>query len=114
MTPMPEHLPELAQRQCRPLEGQPPLGEAQAQPLLAQTPEWSLVDGALERKFQFSDFHKTMAFVNAVAWIAHEQDHSPDLLVSFGECTVRFWTHSVCGVSVNDFICAARVDALRV
>lgn len=114
MTPTPRHLSELAQRQCRPLEGEALLTEGQMQLLLAQTPGWALVGGALERKFEFTDFHKTMAFVNAVAWIAHQQDHSPDLMVSFGVCTVRFWTHSVGGVSVNDFICAARVDALQV
>jgi 4a-hydroxytetrahydrobiopterin dehydratase len=53
-----------------------------------------------------------MAFVNAVAWIAHAEDHHPDLLVSYNRCTVRFNTHSVGGLSVNDFICAAKLDAL--
>ena len=54
----------------------------------------------------------TMAFVNAVAWIAHREDHHPDLLVSYNRCTVRFNTHSVGGLSINDFICAAKVDGL--
>ena len=53
-----------------------------------------------------------MAFVNAVAWVAHVEDHHPELLVSYGGCRVRFNTHSVGGISVNDFICAAKVDAL--
>ena len=53
-----------------------------------------------------------MAFVNALAWIAHVEDHHPDLAVSYSRCTVRFNTHSVGGISINDFICAAKVDAL--
>ncbi len=53
-----------------------------------------------------------MAFVNALAWIAHTEDHHPDLQVGYYRCTVRFSTHSVGGISVNDFICAAKADAL--
>ena len=75
---------------------------------------WTPVDGgrAIERSFAFANFHETMAFVNAVAWIAHRQDHHPDLTVGYSRVTVRFGTHSVGGLSLNDFICAARVDAL--
>ena len=77
-----------------------------------QAQGWKLIDGALEKTYSFPDFHRTMAFVNAVAWIAHEQDHHPDLLVAYSRCTVNWSTHSVGGLSLNDFICAARVDAL--
>lgn len=73
---------------------------------------WKLIDGALEKTFRFSDFHHTMAFVNALAWVAHREDHHPDLAVSYGHCTVRFNTHDVGGISVSDFFCAAAVDAL--
>ncbi len=79
---------------------------------LALAPGWSLVDGAIQKRYDFADYHRTMAFVNAVAWIAHTEDHHPDLLVSYNRCTVRFNTHSVGGISVNDFICAAKLDAL--
>jgi 4a-hydroxytetrahydrobiopterin dehydratase len=79
---------------------------------LAQVPGWALVDGAIRKHFDFNDFHRTMAFVNAVAWIAHTEDHHPALTVTYGRCTVRFDTHSVGGLSINDFICAAKVDAL--
>ena len=68
--------------------------------------------GVLHKTFTLGDFHQTMAFVNAVAWIAHQQDHHPDLAVSYKHCTIRWSTHSVGGLSINDFICAARVDAL--
>lgn len=75
---------------------------------------WKLIDGALEKNFRFANFHETMAFVNALAWIAHRADHHPDLGVSYGQCTVRFNTHDVNGISVSDFDCAAQVDALLV
>ena len=75
---------------------------------------WKLIDGALEKHWKFANFHETMAFVNALAWIAHRADHHPDLALSYGQCTVRFNTHDVNGISVSDFDCAAQVDALRV
>jgi len=103
---------ELATQHCRALEGEPALEPAQVSVLLAQRPHWALVDGAIQRRFTFADYHRTIAFVNAVAWIAHAQDHHPDLQVGYGHCTVRFNTHSVGGLSINDFICAARIDAL--
>ena len=85
---------------------------AQVQQQLAQAAGWSLVDGAIQKRYDFVDFHRTMAFVNALAWVAHAEDHHPELLLSYSGCTVRFNTHSVGGISINDFICAAKVDAL--
>jgi 4a-hydroxytetrahydrobiopterin dehydratase len=79
---------------------------------LTRAPGWTLVDGAIQKRFDFADFHHTLAFVNALAWVAHAEDHHPDLLVSYARCTVRFNTHSVGGISINDLICAAKVDAL--
>lgn len=81
------------------LNGEQPLG-------------WRLMDGALEKTFNFKNFYKTMGFVNAVAFIANAEDHHPDLSVSFSKCTVRFNTHDVNGISVSDFFCASKVDAL--
>ena len=73
---------------------------------------WRLIDGALEKSFSFKNFHQTMGFVNALAFIANTEDHHPDLQVSYGRCTVRFNTHDVNGISVSDFFCASKVDAL--
>ena len=73
---------------------------------------WRLIDGALEKSFGFANFYATMSFVNAVAHIANIEDHHPDLKVSYAQCTVRFNTHDVQGISVSDFFCAAKVDAL--
>lgn len=79
---------------------------------LGRAAGWMLHDGAIQKRYDFADYHRTMAFVNALAWVAHGEDHHPDLLVSYNRCTVRFNTHSVGGISINDFICAAKVDAL--
>jgi len=79
---------------------------------LAQVDGWELKDGSIEKTLRFENFHETMAFVNALAWICHREDHHPDLRLGFDHCVVRFDTHSVGGISINDFICAAKVDAL--
>jgi 4a-hydroxytetrahydrobiopterin dehydratase len=73
---------------------------------------WKLIDGAIERQFRFEDFHRTMAFVNAVAWIAHREDHHPDVAFGYNRATLRFNTHDVNGISVSDFHCAGAVNAL--
>ncbi len=74
---------------------------------------WKLIDGALEKHWKFANFHETMAFVNAVAWIAHREDHHPDIALGYNRCSLRFNTHDVDGISVSDFFCAAAVDALQ-
>lgn len=102
----------LADRHCQPLEGQPPMTDAQVHKHLGEAPGWALKDGAIEKSFRFEDYHRTMAFINAVAWIAHREDHHPDIAFSYSRATLRFNTHSVGGISLNDFICAAKVDAL--
>ncbi|MCM3562399.1 MAG: 4a-hydroxytetrahydrobiopterin dehydratase [Hydrogenophaga sp.] len=74
---------------------------------------WKLIDGSIERTFRFANFHETMAFVNAVAWVAHREDHHPDVAFGYNRCTLRFNTHDVNGISVSDFFCAAAVNALQ-
>jgi len=85
-------------------------------PLLAAIPEWHEEGGRIVRQFAFKNYYRTLAFVNAVAWIAHAEDHHPELTVTYNSCTVRYDTHSVNGgrggLSINDFICAAKIDAL--
>lgn len=66
----------------------------------------------IKRAFSFKNFYETMAFVNALAWIANTENHHPDLEVGYNYCTVRFMTHALHGLTHNDFICAAKVDAL--
>ncbi len=103
----------LVDQNCIPRRGDAHrLDAAQISALLVEIPEWTAANGLLTRSFAFGDFHRTMAFVNQVAQIAHAQDHHPDLVVSFGSCTVSWNTHDVGGLSLNDLICAAKVDAL--
>lgn len=104
---------ELAHRKCRPCEGGvAPYGEAEARALLEQLKGWAIEDGKLVKVFPFRDYYQTMAFVNAVAWVAHRDDHHPELIVSYNKCRVEYWTHSIGGLSENDFICAAKCDAI--
>lgn len=97
---------------CQPLEGKPPMASAEVAEHLARCAGWTLVNGAIEKQFRFAGYDRTLAFVNAVAWIAHREDHHPELAFGYDRCTVRFNTHSVGGISINDFICAAKVQAL--
>ena len=102
----------LAQRRCQPIEGGKAMSEAEIAAHLAQVDGWQARDGAIEKTHRFANFYQTMAFVNALAWICHTEDHHPDVALNYDRCVVRFNTHSVGGISINDFICAAKVDAL--
>ena len=103
---------ELAARHCTALEGHPAMTDLEVATLLQSADGWVFTEAAIEKTFRFPDYHRTMAFVNAVAWIAHREDHHPDIAFGYNRCTLRFNTHSVGGISLNDFICAAKVDAL--
>lgn len=110
---MAENTEELTSRHCKPCEGgTPPLSQEKAASYLADLPGWEPGDGEIFRRFEFKNFYQTVAFVNAVAWIAHREDHHPGMEVSYRFCTVRYSTHAVGGLSENDFICAAKVTAL--
>jgi len=107
---------ELSDKKCKPCEGgTAPLSPAEAEKLLAKlTSAWKLTDDAkeLRRAFPFKDFYRTMSFVNALAHIANIEDHHPDLEVGYNYCRVQFTTHSIKGLSENDFICAAKIDLI--
>jgi 4a-hydroxytetrahydrobiopterin dehydratase len=105
---------ELTSKQCKPREGEP-LSREQADALLQDLHEDWAIDAAgkeISRTFKFSNYYQTMAFANALAWIVHAEDHHPDLEVGYNRCHVRFSTHSTGGLSENDFICSAKIDAL--
>lgn len=104
---------ELKTKSCRPCEGgTPPLDPDSIHALLQILPGWDLQDGDIVKTFSFKNYYQTVAFVNAVAWLAHREDHHPEMTFGYKTCTVRYSTHSVGGLSENDFICAAKVDAL--
>ena len=104
---------ELATKKCKPCEGGvAPYTAEQARDLLKALKGWSLEGGKLAKTYAFKNYHETMAFVNALAWISHREDHHPDLGVHYNKCRVEYSTHAIGGLSENDFICAAKCDAL--
>ena len=104
---------DLTKGKCKPCEGgMPPLGDAAVAELMKQLDGWAHLGHAIVKTFHFKNYHETMAFVNATAWISHREDHHPDLLVGYNKCRVEYSTHSIGGLSENDFICAAKSDAL--
>lgn len=90
--------------------------DAEIKEYLAAVDNWSLEGGKIVKTFGFNNYYETLAFVNAIAWIIHADDHHPELVVTYNRCVVKFDTHSVNGgrggISENDFICAAKIDAV--
>jgi 4a-hydroxytetrahydrobiopterin dehydratase len=103
----------LSLRSCSPCEsGTPALSPESAARLLAEVQGWAIRDGELVRDFRFKNYDQTTAFVHAAAGIAHREDHHPDITFGYKTCSIRYLTHSIGGLSENDFICAAKVNAL--
>ena len=102
----------LLDMHCEPQHGQHPLSHDTVSELLAHLPGWQLEGIELVKTFRFADYYQTMAFVNALAWIAHAEDHHPDMSVHYNRAVVRFSTHDAGGITLNDFICAAKTEAL--
>jgi len=102
---------DLLHARCQ-AQGVQPMGETEIRNHLTQVSGWRIERGALEKTFSFKNYYETIAFVNALAWICHIEDHHPELLVTYDRCIARFSTHSVGAISRNDFICAAKADGL--
>ncbi len=104
----------LAQQHCKPLKGpMNKLAEAQVSELIAQLPGWTLIEGQLSKQWAFKDFEQVISFVNLVAWLAQRENHHPDVVFGFNRVRVAYSTHDVKGLSMNDFVCAAKIEALR-
>lgn len=101
---------DLLAARCRPTTTA--LDAAAAARLLSLLPGWAVENGRLVRSYAFKHYYHTMAFVNALAYLSHTEDHHPEMTVSYNTCIVRYDTHSAHGLSDNDFICAAKADAL--
>lgn len=107
---------ELQTIRCVGCEGGiPALTHDEINNLLTQVNEWEVSkdEKFISKKFIFKGFYKTMAFVNAVAWIANQENHHPDMEVGYNYCLIKYTTHAVNGLTKNDFICAAKVDGLE-
>ena len=109
---------DLSSKHCESCEG---IGSAltpeQARTLLPQlSKKWSISEDnrKIHSNYSFNNFYETMAFVNAIAWIANIENHHPDLEVGYNYCRVHFMTHALSGLTHNDFICAAKIDKLLV
>lgn len=106
---------ELAQEHCVACEGGvPPLPSEQVQKLLADLTDWQLSDDGkvIRRRFAFKGFLKAVEMANLAAWAGNRQNHHPDITFGYGYCEVAYTTHAADGLTRNDFICAARLDAL--
>jgi 4a-hydroxytetrahydrobiopterin dehydratase len=100
----------LASMHCR--RGAPRLAADELHSHLQALTDWTQGDGRITREFRCDDYHQTIALVNAIAWIAHREDHHPDLAVHYDRCLVTYSTHDAGGVTINDVICAAKVERL--
>ena len=105
---------DLVEKRCKPCEGGVPALElVEIELLLKSLNGWAHSGEQLVKTYQFKNYYETMAFVNAVAWVSHRENHHPDLEVTYRQCRVRYSTHAIGGLSENDFICAAKIDALH-
>jgi len=103
----------LLRKKCKPCEGgDKPMTPTQIGHMLKGLKGWEYKDGMVQKTFKFKTYYETMAFVNAAAWISHREDHHPDIAVGYSKATVAYMTHAIKGISENDFICAAKLDAL--
>lgn len=104
----------LRDKKCVPCEGGAlPLSWAEAETLRKETPEWQLLDAkSISRSFAFKNFAQALAFANKVGAIAEEEGHHPDLHVEWGRVTIVLSTHAIGGLSINDFILAAKIDTI--
>lgn len=107
---------EFSKKTCKPCEGGvPPLTKEQIATNLQDVSGWQLDNSGVTkifREFKFKNYYHVMSFVNAIAWIAHHENHHPDLEIGYDRCLVCFSTHSIGGLSENDFICAAKINDL--
>src|SRR5690606_37499533 len=107
---------QLTEKKCLPCEGGVvPLNKEETAKLLKQLhSDWQLNEAntVITRRLQFKNFAKTMAFINAVAWIAEKEQHHPDITFGYNYCVINYQTHAIGGLSENDFICAAKIDSL--
>ena len=104
----------LIEKKCKGCEGEANLlSPSEIQDLLLKIPNWILDFSSkiIFREFYFKNYYQTVAFVNRVAWLSHQENHHPDLTVNFNKCVVQYTTHALNGLSENDFICAEKINS---
>ena len=104
---------DLVRKKCKPCEGGvDPMTDVQIGHMIKGVQGWAYAGGMIRKTFDFKNYYQTLAFVNASAWISHREDHHPDIAVGYNKCDIAYMTHAIKGISENDFICAAKLDAL--
>ncbi|TMI07144.1 4a-hydroxytetrahydrobiopterin dehydratase [Candidatus Bathyarchaeota archaeon] len=101
---------QLASETCIERTGIPPMARREAEQLLRALPGWTLADGLIEKEFRFESYLDGLNFAYSVGKIAEEQDHHPDILIKWRRVKLTLSTHSIKGLSQNDFIVAARSE----
>ncbi len=105
---------DLASRHCKEqAKGTPPLGEEEIGRLAGQLDGWTVAGGKLAKEYRFPDFRQALAFVDRLGEVAESEGHHPDIYLTWGKVKVELSTHSVGGLSENDFILAAKADQVR-
>ena len=103
----------LSTMHCAPGGQAAALSDADIRMQLDTLKDWQRRGGEIMKTFSFGNYHETIAFVNASAWVSHREDHHPDLSVHYNKCVVAYSTHDAGGITLNDFICAAKLDSLQ-
>jgi 4a-hydroxytetrahydrobiopterin dehydratase len=104
---------KLLDQKCRPITaGTPPISFEEAKELESQIPLWILAEKSISREFKLPDFNRAMQFVNEVAKLANQENHHPDIYISYSKVRLELSTHKIGGLSINDFILAAKIDHL--
>lgn len=103
---------KLAHKHCSPGDQATALSVADIKTYLGDLNGWEKAGTEIRKTFGFKNYHETMAFVNASAWVSHHEDHHPDISLHYNKCVVAYSTHDAGGITLNDFICAAKLDAL--
>ena len=103
---------KLSEMKCSTSGQAKALSEADIATNLGMLADWKRVENEIVKTFTFKNYHETMAFVNASAWVSHREDHHPDIGLHYNRCVVHYSTHDAGGITLNDFICAAKLDEL--
>lgn len=104
---------DFSKKKCKPCEsGTKPLEKPFVEESLKEIEGWEMEGGVISRTFQFRNYYETTSFVNAVIWIAHREDHHPDVSFGYKNCKIDYVTHAIGGISENDLICAAKINQL--
>lgn len=109
-------MPDLLSLRCQHYDHKAPqLTDSEINKLLKAIPGWQLTPDKplIYRQFRFKNYYETIAFINAVAWIVHYQDHHPVIRIEYNRCNIEFTTHSINNLSLNDFICAAQINSIE-